>query len=180
MEKSQPILTSSQVLAELVRHAEEIMEGCGISRLDHALQTATRAFQDGADDDWIIGALLHDIGGGLAPNNHDRFSAEVIRPFVREEVAWVVEHHGIFHPNTFVEEYSWESGARERFMNNIYFPSCEAFSSRWDQVSFDPKYNSRRLEQFVELMEQVFARPAFDPQYLQKGIVKGLPQLADH
>ena len=88
--------TADRVIAELKRQGETSLEGYKITRLDHALQSATRAEADGADLDWIVGALLHDIGDGLAPQNHDRFSAEVIRPFVRWEVSWVVEHHGIF------------------------------------------------------------------------------------
>ena len=97
-EKSYHAMTADRILDELRRQGEATLEGYKLTRLDHGLQAATRAEAEGADIDWIIGALLHDIGDGLAPQNHDRFSAEVIRPFVRWEVAWVVEHHGIFSP----------------------------------------------------------------------------------
>ena len=96
MEKPYLGLTASRIIDELRRQGEVSLEGYKITRLDHALQSATRAKHDRADTDWIVAALLHDIGDGLAPQNHDRFSAEVIRPFVRWDVAWVVEHHGIF------------------------------------------------------------------------------------
>ena len=95
LEKPFVALTADRVLDEL-RRAEVSLEGYKITRLEHGLQSATRAERDGADLDWIVGTLLHDIGDGLAPRNHDRMSAEVIRPFVRWDVAWVVEHHGIF------------------------------------------------------------------------------------
>ena len=96
LEKSYISMTSDRIIEELKRQGTISLEGYQITRLEHGLQSGTRAFRDGADIDWIIGALLHDIGDGLAPQNHDRMSAEVIRPFVREEVSWVVEHHGIF------------------------------------------------------------------------------------
>ena len=101
-------LTADRVLAELRRHGEATLEGYHITRLAHALQSATRAERDGADIDWVVGALLHDIGDGLAPQNHDRFSAEVIRPFVRWEVSWVVEHHGIFQMIYYAHHYGWD------------------------------------------------------------------------
>ena len=90
------------------------LEGYRITRLQHGLQSATRAERDGADIDWIVGALLHDIGDGLAPQNHDRFSAEVIRPFVRWDVAWVVEHHGIFQMLYYVRASLWLGPQRTR------------------------------------------------------------------
>ena len=89
-------MTADRLLRELERQGEETLPGYRITRLGHALQTATRAWRDGADRDWIVCALLHDIGDGLAPQNHDRFAAEIVRPFVREECTWVVEHHGAF------------------------------------------------------------------------------------
>jgi predicted HD phosphohydrolase len=96
LEKPFLALTADRAMAELNCAGEATLEGYRITRLEHALQSATRAERDGADVDWIVGALLHDIGDGLAPQNHDRMSAEVIRPFVRWDVSWVVEHHGIF------------------------------------------------------------------------------------
>ena len=107
--------TASRVLDELERQGQVSLEGYKLTRLDHALQSATRANRDGADIDWIVGALLHDIGDGLAPQNHDRFSAEVIRPFVREEVSWVVEHHGLFQMIYYAHHYGWDANARDKY-----------------------------------------------------------------
>jgi hypothetical protein len=89
-------MTADRILREMRHHAEETLGGYQVTRLEHGLQSATRAYRDGADLDWICAALLHDIGDGLAPQNHDRFAAEILRPFIREECAWVVEHHGAF------------------------------------------------------------------------------------
>lgn len=176
MEMQYQALTATQVIAELQHQEDELMDGYEISRLDHSLQAATRAVRDAADDDWIIGALLHDIGGRLAPQNHDRFSAEVVRPFVREEVSWVVEHHGIFHPADSAEKYSWEQNASSSYTDNIYFQSCSEFSIRWDQPSFASDYPTKSLGFFVGVIEEVFARPAFNPKFIQKGVVIGLPK----
>ena len=104
-------LTYERIIEELTRQGKNTMEGYKITRLDHGLQSATRAYNDGADIDWIVGALLHDIGDGLAPQNHDRFSAEVVRPYVRDEITWVIEHHGIFQMIYYAHHYGWDKNA---------------------------------------------------------------------
>ncbi|MAY91200.1 MAG: peptidase, partial [Rickettsiales bacterium] len=135
-----------------------------------------RALRDGADLDWIVGALLHDIGDGLAPQNHDRMSAEVVRPYVREEVSWVIEHHGIFQMIYYAHHYGWDKNARDRFKDNIYFKSCSDFCERWDQSCFDPSYNSEPLEIFEPMIKEVFTRKAYDPLILRSKEVRGLPK----
>ncbi len=175
MEESHYALTAARVLSELRRQGEDTLSGYKITRLAHGLQAGTRALRDGADADWIVGALLHDIGDGLAPQNHDRFSAEVIRPFVREEVTWVVEHHGIFQMVYYADHYGWDRNARERFRDHIYFESCAEFCDRWDQVSFDPDYPTEPIERFEGLIKDVFGRKAYSPEVILTGEVKGLP-----
>lgn len=170
-------LTADRVLDELRRQGSVSMEGYKITRLDHGLQSATRALRDGADLDWIVGALLHDIGDGLAPQNHDRFSAEVIRPFVRDEVTWVVEHHGIFQMFYYGHHYGWDRNAREEFKDHPCFASCADFCERWDQASFDPQYQAHDLAFFEPMVRQVFDRKAYDAAVIQPGLVMGLPPL---
>lgn len=174
-EKSYHALTADRILDELRRQGENTIEGYRITRLEHGLQSATRAHKDGADIDWVIGALLHDIGDGLAPQNHDRFSAEVIRPFVREEVSWSVEHHGIFQMVYYAHHYGWDENARDRFKDNIYFQSCADFCERWDQASFDPEYQTETLEFFEPMLRDVFSRKAYDPGVIRSGEVHGVP-----
>ncbi len=177
-EESYQAMTADRILDELRRQGQATIEGYKITRLEHGLQTATRAEADGADIDWIVGALLHDIGDGLAPQNHDRFSAEVIRPFVRWEVAWVVEHHGIFQMIYFAHHYGWDENARDRFKDHACFDACADFCERWDQSSFDPGYDTKSLEHFEPMIRKVFARKAYDPNVLREGEVAGLPPLA--
>ncbi|XAY79500.1 HD domain-containing protein [Sagittula stellata E-37] len=175
-EKEKPFLalTAARVLDELRRAGEVTLEGYRITRLEHGLQSATRAERDGADLDWIVGALLHDIGDGLAPQNHDRMSAEVIRPFVRWDVAWVVEHHGIFQMLYYAHHYGWDRNARDRFRNHPCFDNCAEFCERWDQSSFDPDYDTLPLEHFEPMVVEVFSRKAYDKAVLQEGYVSRL------
>ncbi|AZV80297.1 HD domain-containing protein [Parasedimentitalea marina] len=174
LEKPYLGLTVDRIMDELRRQSEATLEGYQITRLQHGLQSATRAEADGADIDWIIGALLHDVGDGLAPQNHDRFSAEVIRPFVRWEVSWVVEHHGLFQMLYFARHYGWDENARDRYKDHPCFDTCATFCERWDQSSFDPDYPTKTLEYFEPMLRDVFARKAYDPAVIQDGVSIGL------
>ena len=177
LEKPYLALTADRVLDELRRQGEVSLEGYRITRLDHALQSATRAEEDGVDIDWIVAALLHDVGDGLAPQNHDRFSAEVIRPFVRWEVSWVIEHHGIFQMIYYAHHYGWDENARDRFKDHPCFNTCATFCERWDQSAFDPDYKSKPLEYFEPMVRDVFARKAYDPMIIREGEAIGLDHL---
>ncbi len=169
---------ADRLLRELASQAEEPMEGYKITRMDHALQSATRAERDGADADWIVAALLHDIGDGLAPRNHDRFAAEVLRPFIRDECTWVVEHHGAFQMVYYAHHYGWNPLEREKYRDHPAYQSCLDFCERWDQSSFDPDYPTEPLAHFAPLVRAVFARKPYDPAVLQTGVVTGLPAAA--
>ncbi len=174
LEKPFVAMTADRVLEELRRQGTATLEGYHITRLDHGLQAASRAEADGVDIDWIVGALLHDIGDGLAPQNHDRLSAEVIRPFVRWEVSWVVERHGIFQMLYFGHHYGWDQNARDRFRDHPCFDLCAEFCERWDQSSFDPAYPSKPLDHFEPMVRAVFARKAYDPAVIREGVVTDL------
>jgi predicted HD phosphohydrolase len=166
---------ADRVLRELGLQAEETLPGYKITRLEHALQAATRAFRDGADIDWVVATVLHDIGDGLAPQNHDQFAAEIIRPFMREEVVWTVEHHGAFQMVYYAHHYGWNQFEREKYSSSPYYQSCIDFCERWDQASFDSDYPSEPLSFFAPMVREAFARKAYDPAVIQKDVVRGLP-----
>jgi predicted HD phosphohydrolase len=170
--------TADRLLRELAGQAEETLSGYRITRLQHGLQAATRARREGADTDWVVAALLHDIGDGLAPQNHDKFAAEIMRPFMREEVTWVVEHHGIFQMYYYAHHYGWDRELRQKYADSPYYQSCVDFCERWDQSSFDPDYPMDPLESFEDEVRAVFARKAWDEGVTQPGVVKGLPAAA--
>lgn len=167
--------TADRVLRELRAQEEETLPGYKITRLEHSLQAATRAQRDGADLDWLVAAVLHDVGDGLAPQNHDQFAAEIIRPFMREEVVWTVQQHARFQMYYYAHHYGWNQHEREKYRDSRYYQSCVDFCERWDQSSFDPGYRSEPLDFFAPMVRQVFARKAYDPAVIQPGVVKGLP-----
>ena len=142
---------------------EQSLAGYQISRLEHSLQSATRAERDGADIEMIVGALIHDLGDDLAPLNHSQLAAAIIRPYVRDEVAWVIEHHGVFQMYYYGDAMGVNKNAREIYRGHKWFDSCEKFCKRWDQMSFDPDYNSYPLAHFEPIVREIFSRPAFDP-----------------
>ena len=153
----------------LAAQEHESYGGYRVSRFTHGLQCATRAWRDGADIDWVVAALLHDIGDGLAPLNHDVMAAAVLRPYVRDQVAWCVEHHGLFQMVYYAEHYGWDPAAREAHRGHPCFEDCAQFCERWDQASFDPAYASLPLEHFAPMVRELFARPAWSAEVLRTG-----------
>ncbi len=170
--------TADRLLRELASQADETLSGYQITRLQHGLQSATRARRSGADIDWVVAALLHDVGDGLAPQNHDKFAAEIMRPYMREEVVWTVEHHGIFQMYYYAHHYGWDRDKRDELKESPYWQSCADFCERWDQSSFDPDYPMDPLESFEAEVREVFARKAYDPAVMQAGVVRGIPSAA--
>ena len=143
------------------------LEGYKVSRLEHSLQTATRAEVDGADDEMVVAALIHDIGDELAPYNHAEIAAGMIRPYVRAEVTWVVEQHGIFQMYYYAHHLGGDRNARNRFRDHPWYASCERFCERWDQAAFDPAYATKPLSYWEPLVRDIFGRQAHDPRYVK-------------
>ena len=132
--------------------------GYQVSRLTHCLQTATRAERDNTDDEMVFAALVHDIGDGLAPLNHGAIAAEVVRPYVREEVTWIVAKHAIFQDYYYGHFVGRDRNARERYRGQEWFDSCAGFCENWDQASFDPDYDTHPLEHFAPLVRDILSR----------------------
>lgn len=137
--------------------------GYKIDRLEHSLQSATRAEDDGADIELIVAALIHDLGDDLAPHNHSQLAAAIIRPYVRAEVTWIIEHHGVFQMYYYGDAMGVNKDEREIYRSHKWFDSCEKFCRDWDQRAFDPSYPTRPLSHFEPMLRAVFGRPAFDP-----------------
>ncbi|MDA9189805.1 HD domain-containing protein [Alphaproteobacteria bacterium] len=145
-----------------LQRLEDTLGGYQVTRLQHSLQSATRAEADGADIELIVAALIHDIGDELAPENHSQLAAGIIRPYVRAEVSWILEMHGVFQFKYYADKVGLNPDERERWRNHPWFDSCEQFCRDWDQVSFDPDYETKPLSYFEPMLRQVFSRPAFD------------------
>ena len=125
-----------------------------ISRLKHSLQTATRAEQDGANEETIVCALLHDIGDVIAPTNHSQVAAAILRPYVSEQNWWVVEHHGLFQGYYYFHHYERNRNERDRFQDHPHYNACVQFCHQWDQISFDPDYPTQPLEHFIPALKE--------------------------
>ncbi|MFI4988254.1 MAG: HD domain-containing protein [Alphaproteobacteria bacterium] len=145
----------------MLKHLGGDKLGYQVDRLEHSLQTATRAFRDGADEETVTMALLHDIGDSLAPENHAELAAAVLRPYVSEANLWVVQHHGIFQGYYYFHHIGADRNARDKYRGHPHFQRCADFCARWDQVSFDPAYDAMPLAAFEPMVRRLFARKPF-------------------
>ena len=153
-------------LLATLRNLENTLSGYQVSRLEHSLQSATRAEADGADEEMIVAALIHDIGDDLAPYNHSQYAAAILRPYVRPEVTWVINQHGLFQNFYYAHHLGGDPNEREYLKDHPWYQACVDFCERWDQSSFDSEYPTKPLEYFEPMLRKIFTRPAFDPKYV--------------
>ena len=146
-------------MLDLLRRCETIAFAHPISSAQHALQTATRALRDGADEETVTVALLHDVGELIAPDNHAEVTAGLLRPYISEDNYWLVRHHGLFQGYYFLHYVGGDRHARDRFRAHPCYARTVAFCERWDQCSFDPHYDTLPLEAFEPMVRRIFARP---------------------
>ena len=161
--------TADRLLKALV-DLDEGLSGYQITRLGHSVQSASRAWRDGADIDWVVSALLHDIGDIYAPYNHDEYAATILRPFVREQCVWCVQVHGEFQMIYYGHHVGGDPNKRDRFGDSPFFEDCVQFCERWDQSSFDPDYPDLPLEFFAPMVREVFARTPYATDVIRPGI----------
>jgi predicted HD phosphohydrolase len=154
-----------RLLAALAK-LDHSLEGYKLSRLAHSLQAASRAERDGADEELVAAALLHDIGDELAPYNHAEIAAGILRPYVRAEVTWIVQQHGLFQAYYYAHHLGGDRNARDRFRDHPWYGACAGFCENWDQASFDPAYPTLPLGHFEPLLRRLFSRTAHDPRYI--------------
>ena len=133
--------------------------GYQIDRYDHSLQSATRAERDGADEETIVCALLHDIGDVLSPDNHSQVVAAILQPFISERNFWVLKHHGLFQGYYYFHHINKDRNIREKFKDHQFYQACVDFCFKWDQCSFDPNYDNLPLEHFEPMVRRVMSEP---------------------
>ena len=144
------------------------LQGYKVSRLEHSLQSATRAEADGADIEIVVAALLHDLGDELAPENHSQLAASIMRPFVRTEVTWIIEMHGLFQMKYYAHFYGRDPDGHLAYKSHPWYDACWRFCERYDQAAFDPAYPSKPLAHFEPMLREVFGRKPFDPAVLKE------------
>jgi len=130
-----------------------------ISRLDHSLQSATRAERDGADDETVVCALLHDIGDVISPLNHSQVAAAMLRPYISEKNHWILKHHGLFQGYYWMHHYDQNKNARDIHKDHEWYQDCVDFVTNWDQNCFDPDYPTEPLEHFEQRVRTLLAKP---------------------
>jgi len=153
---------AEQLPDRLIAHLKLLSGDCGgfpVDRLEHCLQTATRAYQAGRDEEYVVCALLHDIGDTLGPRNHADLAAAIVQPFVSEENHWIVGHHAIFQGYYFFHFLGLNRDMREKFRGHQHFDKTEEFCRLFDQVAFDPNFRSMPLEAFEPMLQKLFRQP---------------------
>ena len=137
------------------------LEGYQVTRLEHSLQTATRALNDKADEEMIVAALLHDIGDELAPLNHSEYAGTVLKPYVSEKTHWIIEKHGEFQMYYYAHHLGGNRNERDKYKGHKYYKDTVDFCENWDQKSFDPNYKSLTLKNFEPYVKKIFSRTPY-------------------
>lgn len=133
--------------------------GFPVDRLEHSLQTATRAHRDGRDEEYVVCALLHDIGDTLGSMNHADIAAAILKPFVSEKNYWMVENHAIFQGYYFFDYIGLDKNLRDQFKNHPCYEYTAQFCHLYDQMAFDPDYESEPLSFFEPMVRRLFSQP---------------------
>jgi predicted HD phosphohydrolase len=144
---------------EMLRSLADITDGFAVDQLTHCLQTATRAERDGADDEMVVASLCHDIGKAVSVPNHAAIAAEILRPYVKPEVYWMILTHQDFQGRHYYHYLGKDQNAREQYRDNPAFALGVRFADDWDQVAFDPEYDTLPLEHFEDRVRALFSKP---------------------
>ncbi len=133
--------------------------GFPVDRLTHCLQTATLAHRDGKDEEYVVCALLHDIGDTLGSYNHADVAAVLLEPFVSEANHWMVKHHAIFQGYYFFHYLGMDRDMRNQYKEHPHFMRTIEFVSKYDSPAFDPEGETLPLSYFEPMIRKVFAKP---------------------
>jgi predicted HD phosphohydrolase len=134
-----------------------------VNGLEHSLQAGTRALRDGRAAEYVVAALLHDVGDLLGPRNHAGVAASILRPYVSEKIAWIVEHHTVFQFNHFGHHIGIDPDMRDVYLGHPYYDDTAEFADLYDSESFDPSYEPLPLERFDPLLRRVFVSSERSP-----------------
>ena len=152
---------TAERIIKFMSNLSETLEGYQISRLEHSLQSATRAYRNGENEEMVVAALLHDIGDELAPMNHSEYAASILKPYVSEKTHWIVEKHGEFQMFYYAHHLGGNKNKREKYKNHKYYQDTINFCENYDQNSFDPNYKSLPLEFFKPMVKKIFSRKPY-------------------
>jgi predicted HD phosphohydrolase len=160
-------------LADRVLSALQLLKnsypGETVNRYVHSLQTATRAHRDGRDEEYVVAALLHDLGDMLASENHSEYAASIIKPYVRPHTYWMIRQHGLFQGYYYFHHFGVDRNAREKHRGHPAYELCLDFCAKYDQMAFDPDYDTMPLEAFEPMVRHLFAREPWGAHAKEQG-----------
>ena len=159
-EKDYASKTADRIL-KFLSSLTETLEGYKVSRLEHSLQSATRALNAGESEEMVVATLLHDIGDELAPMNHSEYAATILKPYVSEKTHWIIEKHGEFQAYYYAHHLGGNRNKRDKYKNHKYYDACVQFCEKYDQCSFDPNYKSLPLKEFEPMVRKIFSRKPY-------------------
>jgi predicted HD phosphohydrolase len=133
--------------------------GFPVDRLDHCLQTAGLAHADGRDEEYVVCALLHDMGDGLGPYNHADIAAAVLKPFVSPENHFMVEKHAVFQGYYFFHHVGLDRNMRDALRGHPCYERTAEFCAKYDGPAFDARRETRPLSFFEPMVRRVLAKP---------------------
>lgn len=146
----------------VIKHLLLLKGDCGgfpVDRLEHCLQTATLAHDAGEDEEYVVVALLHDIGDPLSTFDHGEMAATILKPFVSEANFWMTKHHQIFQGYDYFHHLGMDRNMRDKYKDSPYYDYTKRFCELYDGAAFDPEFKSKPLEFFIPMIERVFSRP---------------------
>jgi predicted HD phosphohydrolase len=160
-------------LADRVLSALQLLKssypGEMVSRYVHSLQTATRARRDGREEEYVVAALLHDLGDMLASENHSEYAASILKPYVRPNTYWMIRQHGLFQGYYYFHHFGVDRNAREKHRGHPAYELCLDFCAKYDQMAFDPDYDTMPLEAFEPMVRRLFAREPWGAHAKEQG-----------
>jgi predicted HD phosphohydrolase len=180
---------ADRVLTLLKNETDKTFLHC-LDLLEHSLQSATRAYRDGADEEMVVVALLHDIGEVLSPGNHGEVAAGLLRPYVSDKNHWLLLHHEIYQAHYYADAMNErpnmtpiDPDIRDRFSDHKYHEHTIYFCEKYDQTSFDKEYDTLPLEFFEPMVRNIFARTPWkytgelsEPAKAKKELASAYPQ----
>lgn len=147
-----------RVIAHL-RLLEGDFGGFPVDRYTHSLQTATRAMRDGREDEYVVCALLHDIGDTLATSNHPDIAAAILKPYVSDANLWMVEHHAIFQGHYFFQHLGLDRHMRDQFAGHVHFDYTAEFCDLYDSAAFDARGETLPISEFEPMVRRLLSAP---------------------
>lgn len=135
-----------------------------ITRYDHCLQTATRALNDGRDDEYVAVALLHDVCEPLGPFNHGEVIGSILKPFINRDNLFMLTEHGLFQTYFYARHVGLDPNARDKFKADPAYEQTVEFCAKYDEVSFDQDYKNEPLSTFEPMVRKLLTKAWTPPK----------------